>query len=235
MQDGAIEELEATQQPKKRGRKKRDPMVPKPGRKRGSTTLHKTLTPAHLEEVHERLIWDGLESVRAYIAQLGYNDENGECLISIDHLRYYRGRFITKEERMGRKFLGRFLREFRVRLDAVGAQESAVAIQAKRVLEGLKEEEVAETTIPQVGQDLDLLDRMIGRLYKMKQEIGLIPQALPPVQRHQVQADVQAQTQATVDSVVKHRVDPEDAKEIINLLKKNLKLQAIKAEDEKDG
>lgn len=215
--------------------KERDPMAPKPGRKKGSTTLHKTLTPAHLEEVHERLIWDGLESVIAYISQLGYNDpETGECLINIDHLRYYRGRYITKEERMGRQFLGRFLREFRIRLDAIAAQESAVSIQAKRVLEGLAEEEEARTTIPQVGQDLDLLDKMIGRLYKMKQEAGLIPQPIPPVQRYKVEADV-SQVSAQVQQQVEADVSPDQVKETLDQFKKFLKHEAVDAEEKRQS
>ena len=235
-QDGAVEEFDAIlqeEQPKKRRRRERDPMAPKPGRKPGSTALHKILSPAHLEEVHEQLTWDKLESVQAYIAQMGYVDKEGKPLISINQLKYYRGRFIKPEERMGYGRLCQLLRKYRVRLPPIAALETALSIQFQRLGQGLKEEEEHKTTIPQVGQDLDLLDRMIGRLYKMKQEAGLIPQALPPIQRHQVQADVQAQTQATVESTVRHRVAPEDAKEIIKLLKKNLKAQALKAKDEK--
>lgn len=230
-QDGPGEAIQ--KQSKRRRRKERDPMAPKPGRKRGSTTLHKTLSPAHLEEVHERLIWDGLESVRAYISQLGYNDPvTGECLINIYHLTYYRSRFITKEERMGRKFLGRFLRDFRIRLDAIGAQESLVAIQAMRILKGLDEEEKTDITSPQVGSDIELGDRLVGRLYKMKQEAGLLPQPIAPVQRHQIQADV-SQVSATIHQQVGEEAPPGKVKEVLTGLREYLKQAAVKAEDQR--
>ena len=229
---------ERDETPQKKGQKKsRDLFAPKPGRKRGSTKLHKLLKPEHLEEVHERLIWDCPDSVRAYIGQLGYVDEEGQPLISTHQLYYYRRNFVSAKERIGAENIGKFLQEFRIKLDTLALQEAITVAQAMRVQWDLHlEKEHDETTILETGRNIDLLHQLIRTLYRMKQEAGLIPRPLPPVQRLQVQADVQAQTQATVDSTVKHRVAPEDAKEIIKLLKKNLKAQALKAKDkESDG
>lgn len=218
-------------QPKKRKRK-RDPMAPRPGRKRGSTRLHQVLLPAHLEEVHERLIWDKLESVQAYIVQMGYIDDEGKPLISINQLKYYRGRFITTEERMGYGRLCQLLAKYRVRLPPIAAQETVISIQLQRIEKGIEEEEEAKTTIPQVGSDLDLIDKMIGRLYKMKQEAGLIPQPLPPVQRHQIQADV-SQVTAQVQQQVGPDVPISKVKETLSQFKEFLMGEAQAAEEKR--
>lgn len=229
------DEPEPRSQPKRKKRNKRgrDILAPVPGRKQGSTAVHTVLSPAHREEVHERLVFYSLEDVQAYIVQLGYVDEEDKSLISLNQLKYYRGRYVTKEDRMGRQFLGRFLREFRIRLDTIAAQESAVAIQAKRVMDGLREEEEAGTTIPQVGSDLDLLDRMIKGLHRMKQEAGLIPLPIQPLQRVQVHAEVQARTHATVAGKVEHDVASGEVKQVVAKFGDFLKGQAIKAEEQK--
>lgn len=228
---------ERDETPQKKGQKKsRDLFAPKPGRKRGSTKLHKLLKPEHLEEVHERLIWDCPDSVRAYIGQLGYVDEEGQPLISTHQLYYYRRNFVSAKERIGAENIGKYLQEFRIKLDPIALEEALIGTQIMRLQWDINLERRAdETTIASTTTNLDLLHQLNRTLYRMKQEAGLIPQPLPPIQRHQIEADVKAQTQATVESTVKHRVAPEDAKEIIKLLKKNLKAQAIKAEDKKDG
>lgn len=227
------DEQNGAQEKPKRRKKERDAMAPRPGRKRGSTALHTTLSPAHLEEVHERLIWDGLESVQAYIHSLGYADrETGECLINIAQLKYYRGRFITPEERIGWGKLGRLLREYRIRFDPIAAQEAALAIQAARVLQDRQLEEEHGVTLPQATTDIDLFERMTGRLYKMKQEVGLIPQALPPIQRHRIEADV-SQVTAAVQQQVESDAPPGKVKEVLGQFREFLREEAVKAEEGK--
>lgn len=229
---------EQDETPQKKQKNTRDLFAPKPGRKRGTTKLHKLLKPEHLEEVHERLIWDCPDSVRAYIGQLGYVDEEGQPLISVYQLYYYRRNFISAKERIGAENIGKFLQEFRIKLDTLALQEAITVAQTMRVQWDIGLERSAdETTIASTTANLDLLHQLIRTLYKMKQEAGLIPQPLPPIQRLQLQADVQAQTEATVESKgeVVHKIDPKEGEEIIKLLKKNLKAQSLKAKDEENN
>lgn len=50
-----------------------------------------------------------------------------------------------------------------------------------------------------------------------------------------IQADVKADVEATVESEVTHKIDPEESREIIRLLKENLRAEAIKAGQEEIG
>jgi hypothetical protein len=222
--------MEDTTSQKSRKPKTTRGLQAKPGRKRGSTQLHKTLKPEHLEEVHERLIWDSPNSVQAYIAQLGYVDEEeGRPLISVDQLYYYRRKFISARERIGAENVGRFLQEFRIRLDTIAVQEAMMAVQVMRLERDLSLEEEQNITISDTSSNLDLLHQLNRTLYRMKVEAGLIPQPLLPVQRHQIQADVKAQTQ--VEGKLEHEVFTRDAaKDTIEHFSDFLRTEAVQRE-----
>lgn len=146
------------------------------GRPSGSTKIH-DLPENIREEIELRLATrTKLSRVRSWLVSKGCGH------ITERMLRYYRDEHMDPKDIVGEPYMTKFLNRLGHRIDALNAQTELVLIQAARLEVALKEEKEMGLTIPQVARDIEVLDSLIGRNYRMQQDLELVK---PPATRSQ--------------------------------------------------
>ena len=160
-----------------------DPMTHERGRPKGGTLVHALPVDIRVEVDGQLQSGIPVPAVAAWLIRKGMVDEKGNPRISEAMLYYYRDHYITAFEIVGGEFVARWLSSLGVRIDPLLTIQTAIAKQIARVEIGLKDElkqrdkdgKPIPTVLPYVGDELDRLDRLTARAFRMMMDMGLLP------------------------------------------------------------
>jgi len=143
----------------------------------GNTAVHRL--PLHIrDEVHRRLASRyTVHEVAGWLYQNGFVNEDGSPKITEAMLYYYRERYVGYYEILGEALVSRFLNDMGVRVDPLKVVHRQMTMQMARVMTCLEQEKTAGKNLPHVGEEIDRLDRLAARAFRMMQDLGLLPKA----------------------------------------------------------
>jgi len=162
-----------------------DPMKHERGRPKGGTLVHNL--PIELRVEVDGQLQSGIPvpAVAAWLVRKGQVDEKGNPKITEAMLYYYREHYVTAYEIVGGEFVSRWMTSLGVRIDPLLTIQTAIAKQIMRVEIGLHDElkrmdkdgKPIPMILPYVGEELDRLDRLTARAFRMMQDMGILPRA----------------------------------------------------------
>ncbi len=109
--------------------------------------------------------------------QPGMTDARGRLLVNEQQLYYYRENYIRQFPIAGGPAVARFMRSLGANVDPLLVLQRTVLIQLARVQLQLTLEGKTGGAAQQTGDELDRLDRLLARMFRMKQDMGIIPRA----------------------------------------------------------